>query len=216
LDIVRGPSEVVASAVLAEVTRFVKAEQLSSDWVPFTSLGAVYGSVPVFTNVPTIYFVLPTSSAWTVLWNNSFLCDGYDSLCHCLTANHGLTTMHWKASDHDALFQAGTSFTFRQPLGLEVSERYVYCSSNDGRWEFGQGGEPIPEENLEPYSARRVRDRLNEAALLSLLAKLGARPRDDDFYSAGVAFRIERTSYPDSIAQRRFSEFARTRPGTGG
>lgn len=76
LDLVRAPIEVVASAVLAEVTRFVDGGQCSSAWVPFASLDQMFGSVAVFTNVPTVFFVLPTHSDWTVLWNNSFLCDG--------------------------------------------------------------------------------------------------------------------------------------------
>jgi hypothetical protein len=76
LDLVRGPVKVVASAVLTEVTRFVAGGQLSSTWVPFSSLDQLFGSVEIFTNVPTVYFVLPTRSDWTVLWNYSFLCVG--------------------------------------------------------------------------------------------------------------------------------------------
>jgi hypothetical protein len=114
-------------SVLAEVTRFVAGEQLSSIWMPFSSLDQVFGSVTAFTNVPTVFFVLPTRSDWTVLWNNSFLCDGYDSLGWCLARNHALTTMHWMSSDEDAVFQAGSSFTFRRPLESGLSERSVYC-----------------------------------------------------------------------------------------
>ena len=76
LDLVRGPADVVASAVLEEVTRFVNGSHLSSKWIPFDSLSRLFESVEVFTNSPTTYFVLPTHSDWTVLWNNSFLCDG--------------------------------------------------------------------------------------------------------------------------------------------
>lgn len=82
-DLVCAPIKVVAFAVLDEVTRFAAGEQLSSAWVPFSSIGQVFGSVSEFTNIPTVYFVLPTRSEWSVLWNNSFLCDGYDSLCWC-------------------------------------------------------------------------------------------------------------------------------------
>lgn len=91
LDLVRAPIKIVASAVLAEVTRFVAGGQLSSAWVPFSSLDQVFASVALFTNVPTVYFVLPTRSEWSVLWNNSFLCDGYDSLCWCLATSHALS-----------------------------------------------------------------------------------------------------------------------------
>jgi hypothetical protein len=208
LDLVRAPTDVVAQAVLAEVTRFTAGEKLSSAWVPFSSLDRLLGSVDVFTNVPTLYFVVPTRSEWTVLWNNSFLCDGYDSLCHCLTANHGLSTIHWSSSDQDTVFQAGSSFTFRKQTESGVTERSVHCSKNDERWEFHAFGEPLPEEDLASYAARRTRDRLNEKGMLGLLERLGGRPWDDEFYRAGEAFRIERVAYPDKIILKRFPEFA--------
>ena len=213
LDLVRASIEVAASAVLAEVTRFVAGGQLSSSWVRYSSLDQVFGSVAVFTNVPTVYFVLPTHSDWTVLWNNSFLCDGYDSLCHCLATNHALSTMHWRSSDEDAVFQAGSSFTFRKPSASGLLERSVYCGKNDRHWDFHALGEPLPEEDLPAYSARRKRDRLNERGMLKLLDRLGARPWNDEFYRVGEAFRIERIAYPSTISQKTFSEFACERTG---
>ena len=59
LDLVRAPIKVVAAAVLGEVTRFVAGAQLSGAWVPFSSLDQLFGSVAVFTNVPTVYFRAP-------------------------------------------------------------------------------------------------------------------------------------------------------------
>lgn len=213
LDLVRAPAKVVASAVLAEVTRFVARGQLSSAWVPFSSMDQVFGSVAVFTNVPTVYFVLPTRSEWSVLWNNSFLCDGYDSLCWCLTTNHRLSTLHWQSSDEDAVFQAGSSFTFRSQSESGLSERSVYCGKNDERWDFHAIGVPLPEEDLPAYSARRKRDRLQEQGMLKLLDRLGAKPWEDEFYLPGEAFRIERLAYPDTISRKRFPEFACKRAG---
>lgn len=213
LDLVRAPIKIVASAVLREVTRFVDGGQLSSTWVPFSSLDQLFGSVTVFANVPTVFFVLPTYSDWSVLWNNSFLCDGYDSLCWCLTVNHGLTTLHWHSSDEDAVFQAGSAFTFRKSSESGLKERSVYCCKHDERWEFHVVGEPLPEEDLAAYSARRKRDRLNEQGMLNLLHKLGARPWKDDFYRIGESFRIERLAYPDRIIKKRFPEFACQRAG---
>jgi hypothetical protein len=213
LDLVRAPIKAVAPAVLAEVTRFVAGGQLSSAWVPFSSLDQVFASVAVFTNVPTVYFVLPTRSEWSVLWNNSFLCDGYDSLCWCLTTNHRLSTMHWRSSDEDAVFQAGSSFTFRNQSESGLRERSVYCSKNDERWEFDAIGEPLPEEDLAAYSARRKRDRLQEQGMFKLLERLGAEPWEDEFYLPGEAFRIERLAYPDTISRKKFREFACKRAG---
>lgn len=216
LDLVRAPIKVVASAVLAEVTRFVDGGRLSSAWIPFTSLDELFGSVEVFTNVPTVFFVLPTHSDWTVLWNNSFLCDGYDSLCWCLTANHGLTTLHWRSSNEDTVFQAGSSFTFRRLSELRLEERSVYCGKNDRRWEFHAVGEALPEEDLAAYSARDKGTRLNEQGMLNLLHKLEARPWEDEFYRIGETFRIERVTHPDRIIKKVFPEFACKRPGFSG
>lgn len=208
LDLVRAPVQDTAAAVLAEVTRFVGGGQLSSAWVPFSSLGQVFGSVAIFTNVPTVYFVLPTRSAWSVLWNNSFLCDGYDSLCWCLTTHHGLTTMHWRSADEDAVFQAGSSFTFRQASASGLRERAVYCGKNEERWEFHAAGEPLAEEDVQAYSARRKRDRLQEQGMLKLLDRLGAQPWQDAFYLPGEAFRIDREDYPNTVSRKTFPEFA--------
>ncbi len=211
LDLVCRPTEAAASAVLAEVTRFVSGQQLSNKWVPFDSLANVFGSVNEFTNDPTVYFVLPTRSNWTVLWNNSFLCDGYDSLCWCLTSNHGMTTIHWQSSNEDAVFQAGSLFTARRKSGPGLVERSVYCCKNDARWDFHASGEPLAEEESAAYSARRKRDRLNEQGLMALLSRLGAQPWQDSFYREGKAFRIERVSFPSTISRKKFAEFARKR-----
>jgi hypothetical protein len=216
LDLVLGPVEAVADAMLAEVSRFLQGQPLSSGWVQTPSLDSMFGSINWFTNVPTVFYILPTRSAWTVLWNNSYLCDGYDSLCWNLTRNHGLQTMHWISSDEDSTMQAGTSFTFRSGSGEAMVERSVYCGRNDRRWIFEAYGEPLPEEDLAGYTSRRTRDRLNEKRLMALLESLGSRPWDETFYALGdyKAFRVERTSYPTSISRKQFAEIVR--PPTGG
>jgi hypothetical protein len=211
LDLACGPTEAVAAAVLAELTRFVAPEPLTSSWEQVPTLDRLFGSVTWFTNVPTIFFVLPTRSGWSVLWDNSYLCDGYDSLCWNLTRNHGLTTCHWASSDKDAFFQAGTSFVFRRPDGDGMAERSVYCARNDGRWFFEAHGEPLSEEDLPSYAARRTRERLDEGRLMALLASLGARPWQEDFYALEEqpVFRVERTAPPASLVRRQFAELDR-------
>jgi hypothetical protein len=208
LDLVRASIKNAASAVHAEIAGFVAGGPLSTAWVPFGSLDDVFSSVDVFTNVPTIYFVLPTRSDWTVLWNNSFLCDGYDSLCWCITNNHGYDTMHWRSSDEDNVFQAGSLFTYRMRSESSVSERSVYCCKNDDRWHFDVVGDVLTEEDTDAYDARKKKDRLDEAGMLKLLARLGATPWNDDYYEYGEAFRIERVAYPSTILRKAFSDFA--------
>ena len=89
-----------------------------------------------------------------------------------------------------------------------MTQRSVYCCKNDRRWTFYESGQPLPEEDIATYAAKRKRDRLNEQRMLELLERLGARPWNDDFYSAGEAFRIERVRYPNTISQRQFAQFA--------
>jgi hypothetical protein len=208
LDLVRGPVERVADAVLTEIRRFVGCQELSYDWVPFTGLDNLFGSVKIFTNIPTVFFVIPTVSDWTILWNNCYGCDGYDSLCYCLTAHHNLPTLHWQASDCDGPFQAGSLFTCRRPSNGEVLVRSVYCGRNDEKWVFCQTGDPLPEEDVATYAARWKRERLDERKLLALLEALGARPREQTFYHLGRSFRIARIGPPSGIFEKSFDELA--------
>jgi hypothetical protein len=209
LDLVRGSDDVVASAVHAEIARFVRGSQLSSEWTSFNSISEIFGSVVDFTNTPTLFFVLPTQSEWTVLWNNSFLCNGYDSLCWCLTENHGFPTIHWQSSKEDCVFQAGSLFTARRLSSTGIVERSVYCCKNDSRWYFEARGEPLPEEEVEAYAARSIRTRLDEEKFMALLSRLGAHPWQDSFYRPGQAFRLERVAFPTTLVHKQFADFAK-------
>jgi hypothetical protein len=204
LDLVEGSAEHVAAAVEAEVHRFLKGKPVSGSWTTVHDLDAAFSIPPVFVNVPTHYLVLPTHSRWTVLWNNSFLCDGYDSLCWCLTKNHGLTTMHWFAHDEWTTMQSGAGFIHRRREGAQVVERSVYCAQEDKEWHFHAIGTPLPEEPLEQYSAPRKRDRLNEASMMTLLRRLDADPWIDGFYAVPERkiFMLERLEIPTTIAVR--------------
>lgn len=216
LDLVKAPVEVVAEAVQTDIARISEGERLVSDWVDFDSLDALFGSVSTFCNVSTIFFVLPTRSDWSVLWNNSFLCDGYDSLCSNLTRVDGLTTLAWSASDIDAVFQAGARFCHRRRQDGEIIERTVQAASNDGKWRFFEIGEPpLPEEELGRYAARRIADRMNETVLMELFERLGARPWQEDFYAVAdqPCFRFERLAKPKHGIHRPAAQVVTGRAG---
>lgn len=204
LDLVEGSIEVVAHAVETEVRRFNDPEVVEANWRNFGSLEEAFAACHLFTNVPTSYLVLPTRSRWTVLWNNSFLCDGYDSLCYCVTQNHGLTTVHWGAHDESTTFQPGASFTYRSMKAGVMVERSVYCGREDSRWLFHESGLPLPEEDTSAYGAKRKKERLNESVMLALLERLQARPWDEAFYDIGArkCFVMRRLSFPASITKR--------------
>jgi hypothetical protein len=204
LDLVEGSLEAVAAAVHAEVARFTATEPIESSFESFENLDVAFEAAPDFANVPTFYLVLPSHSKWSVLWNNSFLCDGYDSLCHCLTKNHRLTTVHWSAHDEWTTFQSGAQFLYRRADGSNVIERTVQAAQTDDRWDFFQIGQPLPEEDTQLYTARRKRDRLNEEYLLQLLTRLGASPWSESFYALpGRCFVIRRSAAPAKIIKRR-------------
>jgi hypothetical protein len=204
LDLVEGSAEQVAAAVEEEVRRFLKGTPVSGRWTTVQDLDAAFSIPPAFANVPTWFLVLPTDSRWTVLWNNSFLCDGYDSLCSCLTRNHGLTTLHWFAHDEWTTMQSGAGFTHRRRDGTQLVERSVYCAQEDRQWHFHAIGPLLPEESPDQYSARRKRDRLNEVSMMALLHRLGAEPWSDGFYAVPERniFVLERLEIPSTIAVR--------------
>ena len=212
LDIVEGSVEAVATALQAEVGRFLAGETISTAWAAFPNLDAALCSASEFANVPTIYLVLPTHSKWSVLWNNSFLCDGYDSLCHNLTKNHGMTTVHWSAHDEWTSFQSGASFSHRQKVGAEIVERSVAVAQEDKRWLFYAYGQPLVEEDTENYKIRRKRDRLNEEKISAFLSRLGATPWLEQFYAmpATKAFVLRRENAPSRITRRRPEDVLRS------
>jgi hypothetical protein len=204
LDLVEGTPDIVATAVHSEISRYVGTEIVTISQETFNSLDAAFGAAPDFSNVPTFFLVLPTRSKWTVLWNNSFLCDGYDSLCHNLTFNHGLTTLHWTAHDECTTMQPGTSFCHRHISGSRLIERAVQASKEDQRWHFSESGNPLAQEDTQLYQARRKRDRLNEEHMSQLLARLGAAPWHEQFYAMpGRCHVIQRANAPVTVTKRR-------------
>jgi hypothetical protein len=203
LDLVYGDIESVAAALEVEFSRFAQPEKIQTSWRRFGNLGAAFNSASTFDNVVTHVVALPTHSEWVVLWNNSFLCSGYDSLCWCLTTHHKLRTLHWSAHDEWTTFQSGASFTHRQFDGASVVERSVSSIQEDKRWIFHESGPVLPEEDSADYTARKRRDRLNEKTLTALLGRLGAEPWSDAFYDLDGkdAFVLSRPVPPKAISR---------------
>jgi hypothetical protein len=208
LDLVEGSVREVGEAVQAELSRYVTGDRIVAGWFQFPDLNTAFSSAPDFENVPTHILVLPTRSKWSVLWYNTFLCNGYDSLCWNLASNYRFTTVHWSAHDELTTFQSGTHFIHRRHDGAEVIERTVQATQQDKRWHFYAIGRPLEEENVAEYDAKRKRDRLNERSLLSLLGRLGAKPWSEDFYAfpEQETFVIRRQSVSPSAARRSRDE----------
>jgi hypothetical protein len=213
LDLVDGSIEAVAAAIEIEFSRFAASENIKSSWLSFKTLGEAFASAPYFANVVSHIVVLPTCSNWVVIWNNSFLCDGYDSLCWCLTTHHNHTTIHWCAHDDWTTFQSGASFNYRRNEGSKLIERSVAVAQEDKRWIFHASGPILPQERPADYTARRRRDRLNEKNLMVLLKLLGAEPWAESFYDLAQrnAFVLSRPA-PSKAITRAAQEVIRAIP----
>ncbi len=204
MELVRAPIERVAEFLSSELKRIVPAETRESEWRSFENIDAVFRSVEVLTNFPTVFLALPTKTEWTPVWSNSFLCDGYDSLCHNLSRLHGVDTIHWSSSDTDGPMQAGTSFALRRGGEEGKRARLVQVSRNDDVWTFDQSGDPLPQEPVAGYSNRIKRKRLNESVLMEFFATLSADPWHESFYDLPNAkcFRLWRPCFPSTITTR--------------
>lgn len=187
---------------------YLLGERLIARSVSFATLDDAFGAAPRFDNVPTFFLVLPTRSRWSVLWNNGFLCSGYDSLCSNLARNHGFTSMHWLAHDDETTTEPSAVVAHRRSLGGQLVERHVYVGREGTRWLFHALGEVAPEEDVAPYTARRKRDRMDEASVQRWLERLGASPWAEDFYALDEqpCFVLERPDAPDTILRRTRAE----------
>ena len=74
----------------------------------------------------------------------------------------------------------------------------------DKRWFFYQSGDPIAEEDVAAYDAKRKRDRLNEHQVALLLARLGAKPWSEEFYALPEqpCFVLRRAQVPAAVITR--------------
>lgn len=198
MDLVRAPVESVAEILKPELKRIIPAETCETDWRSYENMDAVFRSLDVMSNVPTVYLAVPTKSDWTVLVYNCFLCDGYDSLCHNLSRLYGVDTIHWSSSDTDGPFLAGSTFRFRRAGEDGKPARSVQASRDGSSWYFHQRGEPLPGEPVSGYSNRIKRKRLNEVVLMQFFATLGIAPWLESFYDlpSSRCFRLWRPPSP--------------------
>ena len=159
---------------------------------------------------------MPTTGKWTVIWDNSSLCTP-EHLGYRLSKNQNLETFSFYSTDRNSTQLAGTSFTHRKPMrGQEVIERSVYCCNQGSRWHFEQSGEPLPDEDTERYFAKRKRDRMNEAALMTLLERLGVQPwRESTYRFQKKCFQITDTRRFANAQSFTFEQVRATAMGEG-
>ena len=125
----------------------------------------------------------------------------HENLSYRLTFNQKLEAISFYCTDRNSTQLAGTHFTPHKPCrGEDVIKREVYCCNQGSRWHFEQHGDPLSEEDVERYAARRKRDRLNEAGLMDLLERLGVHPwREDTYDFRKKLFRVtDKRQFPVS------------------
>ena len=127
--------------------------------------------------------VLPCGS-WTAYLNN-FVNGGDPSaigpaLRDVLGGRH-ITAMH-SNQPRTGPAHGGTQLWEQGPDGWG---RTIGAVATDGRWQWDAAGTPFPFEDLDRYTARRIRDRFDRPLLLRYLAELGI-PATDDAYGPGV------------------------------
>lgn len=83
---------------------------------------------------------------------------------------------------------AGTQLSVTGPLGEPplFYERTLSGVATDGRWAWHASGTPFPFEDLNRYTARRIRDRLDRELLVHYLQELGIDADQDTSYGFGV------------------------------
>jgi hypothetical protein len=86
-------------------------------------------------------------------------------------------------------------------LNIRRAVRVAFESS----WNFVTIGEPQTFEDLTRYTARRIRERLDEKAVLDYCAAIGLRPREESFYAPEALVY----AYPEqAVPGRRMETFA--------
>jgi hypothetical protein len=145
---------------------------------------AVEALLPLTMPIVVRTLLVPTTSPWTALFNNSKLgTDAFAALswlarhlsCRCVR----ITAVP------DAGERYGASMF--ELLGPEQTDwlnvvRSIHAMNDGGRWRFGATGTPQPFEEPEHYTARRVRDRLPFEVLARYCRALGIQPFDEGFY----------------------------------
>jgi hypothetical protein len=140
------------------------------------------------------YLFVPTASQWTAYFSNGH--DGSDAAPVSYMAGRlGARSVYIVATPH-TFRRDGGQYRGRQGalilrvhsaegVGKGESVRFVELFNDTGKWEFRQGGDPLPFEQPERYKATRKRDRFTFDMLAAYLDALGLSPFEESFYLTG-------------------------------
>ncbi|MCL2147741.1 MAG: hypothetical protein FWH47_00135 [Methanomassiliicoccaceae archaeon] len=202
--LVLGDATEVADAIFNEMRKYTKDENgIELDRPILGNFDdAIYNNK--FTVPITRVIAFPTRTEWTIIWNNSFLCDGWDSLCYNLTRSCNYDTFHFCSHDAITTMLPGSYFYYRWVENEVLKERYAWACKNDsGRWEFIEKGETRYFETVEDYEDRMIKNRLNEDKMEKIFDKMGINPWERTSYRYNEPyFQITRTKYPETTKEK--------------
>jgi hypothetical protein len=127
---------------------------------------------------------LPTASPWTAYFDNGWRGpDAFPPMSY-LAKRLGTRGLRVVAVPPTEGRYPASTFELYGPEDREWLnfERAISAMKDGDRWRFSVSGEPLPFEELDRYSARRVRDRFPHELLDRYLRELGIRAFDDSFY----------------------------------
>jgi hypothetical protein len=172
---------------------------LSSAWKPHPTERALPDALDLLLpfEAPWSRLLIAPAGRWTAVVNNFI--NGGDSTAPAPALARDLSVTVVIAS-HVPRYGPGHQATQLEVLGPSGKPPLMYVRSisataTDGRWEWHASGDPLPFENVRQYHARRVRDRLDRATLLTYLTALEIPATDDANYGPATLL-TDRQTYP--------------------
>lgn len=134
------------------------------------------------------YAILATDSRWTAVFKGDFS-GPHSAIAHlskrlcCRGLVVSLVEDAYDETSNRGTWGSTQLCTFKpESDGLLNDDRSIYAVNNCGKWEFGTDGPPLPFEEIERYTARRIKDRFDGEMLERYCHQMNIRLLDVSFY----------------------------------
>jgi len=191
-DLVMSTQKKAFKACFSELSRSYN-KKIKSKSISVSSINEVFQNPPGYTTYPSHTYVISTHTKWTILWCNTFHCNGFDTLGWNVTKHHGIPTIHYEASDSDAFYQAGSKWYHRTG---KSTTRVLSAIKEDKKWIWFADGPLQSYEDSDNYEQRMIKKRLNENIVNDYLNIIGFNPNTDPFNFSQDVYVIYRTYTP--------------------
>jgi len=133
--------------------------------------------LPLTSPIATRFVFAPLASEWTIFVDNSILGTDAASAMRVLAQRVGVRAARVTCQeDRSRGNPKGEQFGARivEVYGADGSTERALSAANDGgRWKFDEAGERLPFEQPGDFTAKRVKEKFSESALLRFLCGLG-------------------------------------------